>query len=790
MLITPGNCRKLKELTSMIEMKTNLPGNNSSKILTKLKKLNGGYFDPYPFVHSNKGNGCYFQDIDGNKFLDFGSQIASNPLGYNHPELKKVIKKYSNVHPIKYAGQDFTVKEHLTLLEELLSITPKELNAAFFINSGAEAVENAIKICMRKREKAKFGIAFEKSFHGRCYDEETEVLTEDGWKFFKDLKNDEKIATLNLKNMFLEYQNPLAIVSYNYNGEMVKIKNCSMDLLVTPNHMMLISEKGKLKFCEASNLKNNISIPRFANWKGAETECFTLPAIEINIPLRNGMVYTQKIEEKIIPMDSWLKFFGIWLAEGWTSMTPKVNYSVGLAQKDKETCEKIESMLNETGFNFSRDVREKGTQYKIRGGKQLWSYLEKFGGSYDKFIPKEIKNLSLRQLNILLEWMCFGDGTLDKSNRIIYFTCSKRLADDIQEIFLKIGSNARIYWRKRKTNYSSVGNVFYEVRQRKRANHVIQSKNNPISKFHYKGKVYCCEVQNHVIYVRRNGYPLWCGNSLGALSLTNSKKLYTKNYLKIPTKTLPFSENATEKLKSLLKNYSPDKIAFIIIEPVQGEGGYNVAPKNLINNLRKITKVNKIPLISDEVQSGMGRTGKWWAIENYNVTPEVISAAKTLQVGATIANRKFFPEPGAISSTWGGGSLIDLAVGTKVIQIIKKEKLLNNINKQGTYLRKRLHELSLNKNFFNIRGLGLMNAFDLENKNIRNNLVIECLKNGLVLLGCGEKGIRLIPPYIINQEEIDEGIEIVEKSYKKINEKGFKNTGNICNYMNCGDYST
>ena len=368
-------------------------------------------------------------------------------------------------------------------------------------------------------------------------------------------------------------------------------------------------------------------------------------------------------------------------------------------------------------------MREKGTQYKIRGGKQLWSYLEKFGGSYDKFIPKEIKNLSLRQLNILLEWMCFGDGTLDKSNRIIYFTCSKRLADDIQEIFLKIGSNARIYWRKRKTNYSSVGNVFYEVRQRKRANHVIQSKNNPISKFHYKGKVYCCEVQNHVIYVRRNGYPLWCGNSLGALSLTNSKKLYTKNYLKIPTKTLPFSENATEKLKSLLKNYSPDKIAFIIIEPVQGEGGYNVAPKNLINNLRKITKVNKIPLISDEVQSGMGRTGKWWAIENYNVTPEVISAAKTLQVGATIANRKFFPEPGAISSTWGGGSLIDLAVGTKVIQIIKKEKLLNNINKQGTYLRKRLHELSLNKNFFNIRGLGLMNAFDLENKNIRNNLV-------------------------------------------------------------------
>ena len=87
----------------------NLPGKSSLKVLTKLKKLTGRYFDPYPFVHSNKGNGCYFYDLDGNKFLDFSSQIASNPLGYNNLELKQVIKKYSNIQPIKYTVQDFSV---------------------------------------------------------------------------------------------------------------------------------------------------------------------------------------------------------------------------------------------------------------------------------------------------------------------------------------------------------------------------------------------------------------------------------------------------------------------------------------------------------------------------------------------------------------------------------------------------------------------------------------------------------------------------------------------------------
>ena len=148
------------------KIKTELPGPKSEIIINRIKNLNIAYSDPYPYVHSKKGKGCYFQDIDGNLFLDFASQIASNPLGYNDRELNRVVKSYKK-HPIKYAGQDFNVKEHADLLEELLTIAPKNLDKAFLVNSGAEAVENCLKLAMRKQKKAKFGISFEHDFHGR-----------------------------------------------------------------------------------------------------------------------------------------------------------------------------------------------------------------------------------------------------------------------------------------------------------------------------------------------------------------------------------------------------------------------------------------------------------------------------------------------------------------------------------------------------------------------------------------------------------------------------------------------
>ena len=107
------------------------------------------------------------------------------------------------------------------------------------------------------------------------------------------------------------------------------------------------------------------------------------------------------------------------------------------------------------------------------------------------------------------------------------------------------------------------------------------------------------------------------------------------------------------------------------MEAIQGEGGYNVAPEKLVKDVGKITKSYSIPFIIDEVQSGMGKTGKWWAHQHFNVTPDIMSSAKALQVGAAITSKKFSVESGSISSTWGGGHILDMTIGLKTIEIMK-----------------------------------------------------------------------------------------------------------------------
>jgi 4-aminobutyrate aminotransferase len=427
-----------------INIRSKIPGPKSHRILQQLKVKNGGWGVAYPFVHSGEGSGCYFQDIDKNVFLDFGSQIASNPLGYNHSALKRASREYIGKSPIKYAGQDFTIKEHLLLLDELIKITPKNVNAGFLINSGAEAVENAIKIAMRHQQSAKFGISFTGAFHGR---------------------------------------------------------------------------------------------------------------------------------------------------------------------------------------------------------------------------------------------------------------------------------------------------------------------------------------------------------TIGALSCTNSKMVQKKNYMAMDMRRLPFGDDAVKRFEELLTHEAaPEDVGFVILEHVQGEGGYHVAPQKMVKGIRRIAKQYGIPYIADEVQAGMGRTGKWWAFEHAGIIPDVISSAKALQVGATLANKKMFPkEHGSISSTWGGGHALDLANGIATIKTIKKDKLLSRNVIMGNYLRKGLHTIAeQHPSIENIRGLGLMNAFDFDTKEFRDKFILQMLKQGIVLLGCGATGVRLIPPYVIEKKDIDVFLVEMEKALHLCGRKGRLHTGAICAFGMCG----
>lgn len=262
-------------------------------------------------------------------------------------------------------------------------------------------------------------------------------------------------------------------------------------------------------------------------------------------------------------------------------------------------------------------------------------------------------------------------------------------------------------------------------------------------------------------------YGAFHGRTLGALTFTYSKPVQKKNFPELAVKRIRFcTKDEDPSIDDISKILEEQKdIAFIITEVVQGEGGYNIASKKFLQNLYRVAKDCDLPLIIDEVQSGMGRTGEWWAWQHYGITPDIMTTAKGLQVGATLFDMRFDPkEKGTKSSTWGGGHRIDMAVGAKVIEVIKRDKLLDNAKKMGSLLLQRMKEFVGKYGIIDARGLGLMIAVEFESKERRDKVLQEAFKNGLILLPAGEKVMRVIPPLIITEKEIEEGIEIFEKS--------------------------
>ncbi len=262
------------------------------------------------------------------------------------------------------------------------------------------------------------------------------------------------------------------------------------------------------------------------------------------------------------------------------------------------------------------------------------------------------------------------------------------------------------------------------------------------------------------------------GRTLGALTFTFSKNVQKVNFPELPVKRIKFcisdDDPQIDSIKEIATEY---KVSFILIELIQGEGGVNVASKKFVSNLHKTSIKYGIPLIIDEVQTGLGRTGKWWTYQHYGIKPAIVTIAKALQLGAVVFDKKFEPsKPGVLSSTWGGGSRIDMAIGRKTIDIIYKEKLLEKVNKSGTFLKKCLKDLEhKDTKIREVRGLGLMIGVEFHKKDIRNKIIKKLFKNKLLVLPSGEKTIRILPPLIITDAEISKGMAIFEKVLKEVN---------------------
>ena len=282
------------------------------------------------------------------------------------------------------------------------------------------------------------------------------------------------------------------------------------------------------------------------------------------------------------------------------------------------------------------------------------------------------------------------------------------------------------------------------------------------------------------------------GRSGYTLSLTNTtdprKTMYfpkfdwprvTNPYIKFPMNdddlksVIRNEEESITEIKSAIQD-NPNDIAAIIIEPIQGEGGDNFFRNEFFNSLRNIANENDILLIFDEVQTGIGITGKMWAHEHYDARPDIICFAKKTQVGGILASKRIdevrenvFSESSRINSTFGG-NLVDMTRFKIILEIIEEEDLLLNSQKVGEYLLENL--LKLQDDFpayiTNARGLGLWAAFDLPSMTERDDLWQEMMKNKLLILSSGDRSIRFRPHLNVGKQEIDHALEIINKSIK------------------------
>jgi len=269
--------------------------------------------------------------------------------------------------------------------------------------------------------------------------------------------------------------------------------------------------------------------------------------------------------------------------------------------------------------------------------------------------------------------------------------------------------------------------------------------------------------KDKIIYMNNSFH----GRTLGALSVTGQEK-YQKDFTPLIENVIPVNFNDITDLKNKMN----DKISAVIVEPIQGEGGINQIDYDFLNEIRSLCDFYDSLLIFDEVQAGVGRTGKFFAFENYNIKPDIIAMAKGLgggvPIGALIANKKAdvftYSDHGC---TFGGNPLVT-AVGNTVVDIVSNKEFLEEVVIKGNYLKTELNKLSSNFDFINkIKGKGLMIGVEIDTNKIAIKKIVEnAIENKLLIIGAGSNTIRLVPPLTVTIDEIDLFIKLFEKTLK------------------------
>ena len=337
-----------------------------------------------------------------------------------------------------------------------------------------------------------------------CYDQETEILTNKGWRKFAVL-TDEQVAQVDPQTLEMTFTQPLAKIAYRYSGPMYRYHSDCVDLLVTPDHRMLLKSDwhfykggGPWRFvpARAIPIRGRYIIPQACSWSGTP-----IPA-------------TYELAGRKVASDDYLRFMGIWLSEGCAYEKPgHKGYTVVVSQAPGEVADKIRALFDRLPWNWWENSTPSGIRQFIISDKALCEFLAPFGKSGNKFIPTDIKNATPEQLRLFLEWYGMGDGHhyKDRPLRWQYVSKSPQLIDDIQEILVRLGIAGGLQ------SYSNCARIETRTHKRKEGAGykwyaMLLPKHRSV--VDYEGMVYCVTVPTSAVLVRRNGKTAVSGNCM------------------------------------------------------------------------------------------------------------------------------------------------------------------------------------------------------------------------------------------------------------------------------------
>ena len=380
-----------------------------------------------------------------------------------------------------------------------------------------------------KREVEKYQkLINERMALGECYTPEVMILCESGWKQLKDVTKDDNVLTLNTETNNIEIQKVSRKIEYDYDGELINLESRNISESVTPNHGYPIYNRyNKFSgFYTAENIFNHevkdqahSFIPKQGNWTESGDEFFTLKGIETptSRTLRN---HPDCKEDKKIPMDTFMKFMGIYLSEGDYS---KTGNDVRIYQVKPSICSMVEDLMVELDLKYTINISKNGNHTYIICDPRLHSYVKVLGDCYNKYIPFELKQQSKDNLRALYDWFMLGDGRIrgvkrNKKTKLTddAFSVSQQLAFDLNEIQLKIGYSGNYHIEDRLIDERDIKgencvDIHFSIRSLTKGIY-LDDRHLKMKKIPYNGKVMCIEVPNHTFYVMSNGKCHWSKN--------------------------------------------------------------------------------------------------------------------------------------------------------------------------------------------------------------------------------------------------------------------------------------